>query len=103
MRQHQSAAVQFGASESTFDLGGLPITRLVIKKGAGKVDFDFSAPNPQLMGLLKLEVGAVGLKMFMSPIVPLPRRCLYGSKPWVKLEVDRARPTACKYRANNIR
>ncbi len=72
MRQHQSAAVQFGASESTFDLGGLPITRLVIKKGAGKVDFDFSAPNPQLMGLLKLEVGAVGLKMFMSPIVPCP-------------------------------
>ena len=51
------------AHESRFDLGGLPLTRLLIKQGAGKVDFDFSAPNPQPMSLLDLDAGAVGLEM----------------------------------------
>ena len=35
-----------GASESEFDLGGLPLTELNIRQGAGKMDFDFSVPNP---------------------------------------------------------
>lgn len=55
--------IETGASESTFDLGGLPITRLALKQGAGKCDFDFSAPNPQPMSLLNLESGAAGLEM----------------------------------------
>ena len=54
---------EVGASESSVDLGGLPITRLLIKQGAGKADFDFSAPNPQPMSLLDLDAGAVGLDM----------------------------------------
>lgn len=55
--------IETGASESAFDLGGLPITRLAIRQGAGRCDFDFSAPNPQPMSLLNLEAGAVGLEM----------------------------------------
>jgi len=55
--------LEVGASESTFDLGGLPITRLFIKQGAGKAGFDFSAPNPQPMSLLDLDAGAVGIEM----------------------------------------
>lgn len=56
-------SIEGGASEGDIDLGGLPITRLSIKKGAGKWDFDFSAPNPQSMKLLELHVGAAGLEM----------------------------------------
>lgn len=52
-----------GASESEFDLGGLPLTGLNIRQGAGKMDFDFSVPNPQPMGELTVEAGAVGLEM----------------------------------------
>lgn len=52
-----------GASDSTFDLGGLPITRLDISQGAGRFDFTFSAPNPEVMSVLDLDAGAVGLEM----------------------------------------
>jgi hypothetical protein len=55
--------LEAGASESRFDLGGLPISRLLIKQGAGKGDFDFSAPNPQAMRLLDLDAGAVSIEM----------------------------------------
>lgn len=55
--------LEVGASESRFDLGGLPITRLVARQGAGKMDFSFSAPNPQPMSLLELNAGAVGIDM----------------------------------------
>ena len=55
--------LEIGASESSFDLGGLPINHLVIKQGAGKVDFDFSAPNPQAMTSLDLTAGAVNMEM----------------------------------------
>lgn len=56
-------SIEGGASEGDIDLGGLPITRLSIKKGAGKWDFDFSAPNPQTMSLLELHAGAAGMEM----------------------------------------
>jgi len=55
--------LEVGASESRIDLGSLPLTRLLIKQGAGKAAFDFSAPNPQPMSLLDLDAGAVGLEM----------------------------------------
>lgn len=55
--------INAGAYEGDFDLGGLPITSLELKQGAGKMDFDFSAPNPQPMRLLEVEAGAVSLEM----------------------------------------
>jgi hypothetical protein len=55
--------LEVGASECSFDLGGLPLSRLLIKQGAGKVGFDFSAPNPEAMSLLSLDSGAVGMEM----------------------------------------
>src|SRR5512135_136869 len=55
--------IELGASENTLDLGGLPLTRLSIKQGAGKVSVDFSAANPQPMSLLRLEAGATALEM----------------------------------------
>jgi hypothetical protein len=53
--------LEIGAHESAIDLGGVPIGRLVIKHGAGKLDLDFSLPNPQPMALLSIAAGAAGL------------------------------------------
>jgi hypothetical protein len=50
--------IQAGASDSTFDLGGLPLARLVMKAGAGRFDVDFSTPNPTAMAQMNLELGA---------------------------------------------
>ena len=55
--------LETGASENTFDLGGLPISRLSAKQGAGKMEIDFSAPNPQAMSLLNLGAGAAGMEL----------------------------------------
>ncbi|MHB1160004.1 MAG: hypothetical protein ACYC3V_06680 [Chloroflexota bacterium] len=56
-------AIETVASEANLDLGGLPIRRLEIKQGAGKVALDFSAPNPVAMSLLTLSNGASGIGM----------------------------------------
>ncbi len=55
--------VETGASETAFDLGGLPLTKLVFKQAAGKCDFDFSAPNPVEMDFMDIDAGAVTLAM----------------------------------------
>ena len=61
--QPYALVVELGASDNTLDLGGLPLTRLSIRQGAGKVDVNFSAANPQPMSLLRLEAGATALEM----------------------------------------
>jgi hypothetical protein len=50
--------IQAGASDNSFDLGGLPITRLALKAGAARFETDFSLPNPTPMTLLELGMGA---------------------------------------------
>lgn len=50
--------IQAGASENTFDLGGLPLSRLSVKAGAGRYEIDFARPNPTTMTLLELSAGA---------------------------------------------
>jgi hypothetical protein len=52
-----------GAGEIEYHLGGLPLTALSIKMGAGKFTFDFAEPNPQTMELLEVNIGAAGLEM----------------------------------------
>ena len=61
--QPYALGVELGASDNTLELGGLPLTRLSIKQGAGKVDANFSAANPQPMSLLRIEAGATALEM----------------------------------------
>lgn len=51
-------AIDTGASDNDLDLGGLPLTRLELKQGAGKLDMDISAQNPTEMTLLSLGTGA---------------------------------------------
>ena len=50
--------VRTGASENVFDLGGLPLSRLVVKAGAGRFDLDWSAPNPSALTLIDISAGA---------------------------------------------
>jgi len=55
--------LETGASENQLDLGGIPISRLELKVGGGKIEIDFSAANPQEMSLIKLTGGAGGLEI----------------------------------------
>jgi hypothetical protein len=43
------------------DLGGVPISSLLVRQGAGKFGLDFSAPNPEPMQLLEVSSGAAGI------------------------------------------
>lgn len=52
-----------GASESEIDLGGLPLRGLTVKYGAGKQEFDFSAPNPEAMEQITFSAGAAGIEL----------------------------------------
>jgi hypothetical protein len=61
--QPYSLTIETGASETNFDLGGLPLTRLAIKLGAGKSLLTFREPNPQAMSLLDLDAGAGSLEL----------------------------------------
>ncbi len=53
--------LEVGANEGSIDLGGLPLTRLTIHHGAGKMSIGFSAPNPQTMAQLLATAGAAAL------------------------------------------
>ncbi len=53
-----SLRISAGAGVDSFDLGGIPLERIEVKHGAGDLQIDFSAPNPQRLALIKLGVGA---------------------------------------------
>ncbi len=55
--------IETGASEARFELGGLPLRRLLIKQGAGKAEYSFDEPNPESMTLFDVDAGAVALEM----------------------------------------
>jgi hypothetical protein len=55
--------LETGAIDGYFEFGGLPLTRMVIKEGAGNTVYDFSQPNPETMSLLDIDAGAVNLEM----------------------------------------
>jgi hypothetical protein len=50
--------LESGASELDLDLGGVPLNGLEVRHGAGKIEIDFSEPNPQEMSMLSLGTGA---------------------------------------------
>src|SRR5919204_5188072 len=55
--------IETGASDTSFELGGLPLTRLIVKLGAGKNVMRFSAPNPQAMSMFDLDAGAGSMEI----------------------------------------
>jgi hypothetical protein len=57
--QSYALTIESGATDdSACDLGGLPLTMLDVKHGAGELDLDFSAPNPNSMDRIHLVAGA---------------------------------------------
>jgi hypothetical protein len=55
--------IETGASEFDLDLGGVPLSQLMVRQGAGKFELDFSVPNPQPMELLEVSSGAAGIEL----------------------------------------
>src|SRR5215208_5005250 len=55
--------IETGASDFDLDLGGVPLSRLVVRQGAGKFELDFPHPNPGRMKLLDVSTGAAGLEL----------------------------------------
>lgn len=56
-------SIEGGANETVADLGGLPLTRLTLRHGAGKSGIDFSTPNPQEMGSFDVAAGGVAMDL----------------------------------------
>jgi hypothetical protein len=56
-------AIETGASEFDLDLGGIPLSRLTVRQGAGKFELGFSAPNPEIMQVLEVSSGAAGIEL----------------------------------------
>ena len=55
--------IETGASDFDLDLGGVPLTRLIVRQGAGKFELGFSSPNPHPMQLLEVSSGAAGVEL----------------------------------------
>src|ERR687896_829362 len=55
--------IETGASDFDLDLGGVPLSRLMVRQGAGKLELGFSAPNPEPMQLLEVSSGAAGIEL----------------------------------------
>jgi hypothetical protein len=56
--------IETGASDTAFELGGLPLTRLIVKLGAGKNVMRFSEPNPWAMSVCDLDAGAGSMEIY---------------------------------------
>lgn len=57
-RRPYTLSIETGASDTDFELGGVPLTRLSIKMGAGKNVLRFLEPNPQALSVLDVDAGA---------------------------------------------
>jgi hypothetical protein len=56
--------IETGASDKNHvNLGGIPITKLDLKQGAGNFVIDFSSPNPAEMSGLTVSAGAASLEL----------------------------------------
>src|SRR5215208_170668 len=50
--------IETGASDFDLDLGDVPLSRLMVRQGAGKLELDFPQPNPEPMELLEILANA---------------------------------------------
>ena len=80
--------VEAGGSDSVLELGGLPLTSLALKKGAGKSEVDFSEPNPVAMDRLDISAGAVNLVMRNLVNANFTRMALDGGAASYEFDFD---------------
>jgi hypothetical protein len=62
-RRPFALTIETGASDFDLDLGGVPLSRLVVRQGAGKFELDFRQPNPGRMELLDVSTGAAEIEL----------------------------------------
>jgi hypothetical protein len=55
--------IETGASDFDLDLGGVPLSRLLVRQGAGKFELGFPQPNPEPMELLEISSGAAAIEL----------------------------------------
>lgn len=55
-------SIQMGAVEADIELGGMRLRSLSIQTGASETDISVSAPNPETMSHLELQVGAASFE-----------------------------------------
>jgi hypothetical protein len=55
--------IETGASDFELDLGGIPLSRLIVRQGAGKFELGFPVSNPEPMDLLEISSGAAGIEL----------------------------------------
>jgi hypothetical protein len=55
--------IETGASDFDLDLGGVPLSRLMVRQGAGKFELGFTQPNPEHMELLEISSGAAAIEL----------------------------------------
>jgi hypothetical protein len=55
--------IETGASDFDLDLGSVPLSRLMVRQGAGKFELGFSSPNPEHMELLEISSGAAAIEL----------------------------------------
>src|SRR5215211_2264091 len=79
-------SVETGASEFEMDLGGVPLEKLTVRQGAGRFELDFSAPNPQAMGLLEVSSGAAGIELENLSNANFSKMRLYGGAAGCELD-----------------
>ena len=55
--------IETGASDFDLDLGGVPLSRLMVRQGAGKFELGFPQHNPEPMELLEISSGAAAIEL----------------------------------------
>lgn len=55
--------IETGASDFDLDLGGVPLSRLMVRQGAGKFELGFWVSNPEPMELLEVSSGAARIEL----------------------------------------
>jgi hypothetical protein len=55
--------IETGASDFELNLGGIPLSRLVVRQGAGKFEVGFPEPNPEPMELIDVSTGAAAIEL----------------------------------------
>jgi hypothetical protein len=58
-----SLTIETGASDFDLDLGSIPLSRLTVRQGAGKLELGFPVANPEPMELLEISSGAAGIEL----------------------------------------
>jgi hypothetical protein len=63
-KEHPFAlTIETRASEFDLDLGGVPLRSMTVRQGAGRFAVNFSAPNPEPIGLLEVSSGAAAIEL----------------------------------------